>query len=773
MTLPMSKTTRSNTTHARTTNRRKQRFAAVTASLLLVLAACQPDESASERAAADFGSDDVQLTSALQSVASCDELLDRIKTEALDRVGPFGLSPGGYVGFDDFALESREFDEEAMEDGDAASFDAPSSTTEAPVAADAADSSETSAGGDDSFSGTNTQERGVDESDLVKTDGKKLVIAAQNRLQVVDVTAEKPRLVHSINLPEETYGGELFLNGDTALLMTSGWTSEPLTTSVDGDYGWYQGNETGRLMEFDLAAGEMVRSLEFEGSYLSAREIDDTIRIVVTASSNRLSFVQPQSESAKETAEKANRGIIAESTIEQWIPTYRIVEGSGFGGASEATEAGPIVDCDRVFLPSEFAGFGSLVVLTADIEDGLKVTDSTSIFTDAQTAYASTDRLVVATPRWPEYNNDGELVGDDNYKTALHSFDIEDPNRTDYVASGSVPGHMLSQYSLSEYDGYLRVATTDGDPWRQRSSESFVTVFEESGSELKRVGQVGGLGRGEQIFAVRFLGERGYVVTFRQIDPLYTLDLSDPTNPTVEGELKIPGFSSYLHPINENLLLGVGTDGDDDGRTFGTVVSMFDVSDPANPTRIDKFTLEGKAAGTKTDTSSPVSYDPRAFTYWTETSTAIVPIDWWSYDLQSGSESTGSSAILLDVSNDGKISETGRVTHPQQSECDEYFEDYPDEPAIPAEEEPPAEEVPDDIGTPDEPVDAEADFVNRDRDEPIPQPDDVEPREFCYSWTEPIVRTVIVGDNLFTVSQTGVMVSDFDTLNEVTFIDFK
>jgi len=753
---------------------RSRRFKMAITALLLLLSACQSqDPDNANTKSTNLDGTDVELTSALQSVESCDELLDRIKTEALERVGPFGLSPGGYFSIrGDFALEEEAMTEAATDGGD----------TAAPRAMDDVASSESTAGSESSFSGTNNQERGVDEGDLVKTDGDRLVVVAQDQLQIIDVTGDTPRLDQSIQLPQDVYGGELFLKGNTVLLMTTGWTNEPFTTNAEVDYGWYPGYETGRLMEFDLSEGKIVRSMEFEGSYLSAREIDGSIRIVVTASSDRLSFVQPQNQNANDTAEKANRQIIEDSTIEQWIPTYRIVEGSGFGGTSEATSTGAIVDCDRVFLPSEFAGFGSLIVLTADIEDGLQVTDSTSIFTDAQTAYASTDRLVIATPRWPEYDNKGEIVGDDNYSTALHSFNIEDPNRTDYVASGSVAGHMLSQYSLSEHDGYLRVATTDGDPWRDRSSESFVTVFEESGSELNRVGQVGGLGKGEQIFAVRFLGDRGYVVTFEQIDPLYTLDLSDPTNPTVEGELKIPGFSSYLHPIDDNLLLGVGTDGDDDGRTFGTVISMFDVSDPSNPTRIDKYTLTSDADGAESGTSSPVSYDPRAFTYWNQTSTAIVPLDWWSWDPQNGSEANGSSAILLDIDDDGMISETGRVSHPQLEECDSYLEDYTEEAAPPPEEDPAVDEKDPNVEDDDEDrdddddetkrsVDAEADFV--DGSTGTADTPGSEPNEFCYSWTDPIVRTVIIGDNLLTVSGSAVMVNDFETLDEVTFIDFK
>src|SRR5690606_29531157 len=128
-----------------------------------------------------------------------------------------------------------------------------------------------------------------------------------------------------------------------------------------------------------------------------------------------------------------------------------------------------------------------------------------------------------------------------------------------YVAAGTVPGWLLNQYALSEYDGHLRVATTVAtDPSNPTGTESGVYVLRQSGDDLVTVGSVGGLRRTEQIYAVRFLGPTGYVVTFRQTDPLYTIDLRDPTAPQLVGELRITGYSSYLHPVADDRLLGVG-----------------------------------------------------------------------------------------------------------------------------------------------------------------------------------------------------------------------
>ena len=764
----------------RPTKRSRARHAAVALlALTLGATACTADDGVDSTPVTNLSGDEIVLTSALSTVDDCDALLERIKDEAVERVGPWGFGHGGFGGpiilegdVDD-ASEEAAFD---VASGDSAGL---ARAESAPATTVATSDGEAGAGAGTDFSETNNQEQGVDEADLVKTDGRRLVTVSGNQVNVIDVEASTPRLINTIKLPEEFWGGELFLNGDTALLMTSGWTDRPFISRTV-DTSWYPGSPTGRLMELDLDRGRIVRTLEFEGGYLSAREIDGSIRIVLSASAERFNFVFPSNDGAADAAEEANRRLIEESTIDQWIPTYRITE-----GGDTLVEA-PIVDCDRVHLPGEFAGFGSLVVLTADIDDGLQINDSLSVFTDAQIVYASPRRLVVATPQWPEFDDDGAPRDVDDFRTAIHTFDISDPERSGYAASGSVRGSMLNQYSMSEHEGHLRVATTEGSPWDSRDSESFVTVFAENGRSLDEVGQVGGLGEGEQIFAVRFLGNKGYVVTFRQIDPLYVVDLADPTNPTVEGELKIPGFSSYLHPFQEDMLIGVGLDGDDEGRTTGAVISLFDVSNPADPIRVDKMALgpsqrfdtsTGGDEFSEGDSYSPVMHDARAFTMWDDT--AIVPVGWWRFTEGPDGyrEDNGSAAILVDVDADDGFRQIGAVGHPRNEECEGGF----GEPEIlPAPEEDAEEDAEEPIVVePEEEAseDAEAGFV---RGEDVPaeeEPAAIEvlpgPDGFCFSYQPQIERSVIIGDRLFTYSQDGVAVNELGSLADVVWIPFN
>jgi uncharacterized secreted protein with C-terminal beta-propeller domain len=229
-------------------------------------------------------------------------------------------------------------------------------------------------------------------------------------------------------------------------------------------------------------------------------------------------------------------------------------------------------------------------------------------------------------------------------ETQVHRFDITRPGAPAYVASGKVPGRLLNQYSLSEHDGHLRIATTV-DSGDEKTSSSSVHVLR--ADTLAEVGEVGGLGKGERIYSVRFIGPIGYCVTFRQVDPLYTLDLRDPAAPRVTGELKITGYSAYLHPGSEGRLIGIGQEASEQGRTLGTQVSLFDVSDPAAPRRLSQFFQK--------DSGSGAEWDPHAFLYWPKTGLSVIPLN----------KMDESGALVLRI-GDAEVKELGMIKHPKQ-----------------------------------------------------------------------------------------------------------
>ncbi len=612
--------------------------------LIATTAGCPGEDTGSDDAPAPAADDpatpagEVQFASTLQNFSDCDGLLGHIRAEAISRVGPYGLDGDRYGPV--FA-EARLADEEAAFDvADA------SAAESAPAQAQAAPSGGDDGAGGPDFSGTNVQVVGVDEPDVVKTDGRRIILVKSGTLTVVDVTGAEPAVTGRVLLGER-WGGELLLHGDRVLVIDNHYgTIRPLAADLRG----------GRYSRDIVVIDEILldgtprrgRSLQVEGRYVSSRSIDGTARVVIVSYPNELGFVYPRNPAGEPIAADANRKVVAQSTLEDWLPDYRVVSSEG-----SVTEEGQILACDRVYVPSQFSGFGSLAVLTFDLAESLTLGDGAATFAAGETIYASHHNLYVATNTWlpqPFFDDDDWLRNiDQRYRTSIHKFSLTPGGPAVYEASGSVKGHLLNQFSLHEYDGHLFVAVTNGSPWRaNRQSENLIFALTQQDEVLAVVGSVGDMGRGERIYSVRYIGDRAYVVTFRQVDPLYVVDLADPTAPAVLGELKIPGYSAYLHPVGDGLLVGVGRDADEDGRIQGFKVSLFDVSDPAKPAEIDTWTLANARSG--------VERDHRAFLWWAPEQLMVVPVYSWRNEVPSG-------AAVFNVTAAEGLDYRGLITH--------------------------------------------------------------------------------------------------------------
>jgi uncharacterized secreted protein with C-terminal beta-propeller domain len=627
--------------------------------------------------------------SALQPFDSCNEFLDYVKKYAIERVGPYGLD--GYGGYPVFA----EFDTAAtLERSDGA---APSLATGAVQGVD--------------YSGTNVQTAGVDEPDVVKTDGERIFVVAQSRLFWIDASGT-PKIVASI--PLDGWGQQIFLSGDSLLVMTSGggYGVQSLADGVAFD-SIAPGYQTQRvvLTEVDVSdpgAMSTVSTLMLDGSILSSRMADGTVRVVVRSGPNGFAWEYPEGSGirAEQKAIEANKKLIEDSTLENWVPWYILKDHN-----SGTTSDGPVLGCDQVGHPDEFSGLSMLSILSIDLDEGLEPGNSIGLLAEGQTIYASNDNLYVATSpwmAWPATRWEEGQDKNDKLTTQLHMFDISDPATATYIASGEVEGVLHSQWSMDEYDGILRVVTTDENPWWGSSEvpDSAVITMQRRGEDLVQIGSVDGLGKNERVYAVRFIEDKGYVVTFRQVDPLYVVDLSDPSNPEVKGELKINGYSAYLHPIGEDLLLGVGQDATDEGRTEGTQISVFDVSDPEDPRRLSRLTFD--------DAYSEAEWDHHAFLWWAPNEIAVLPLQRWSWDERKGQNDNFSGAVVVSVSPN-RVKSLGEITHPNinESGC-----------------------------------------------------------EGCESWTAPINRSLVIGDTLFTFSEMGVLATDLGSLDEVAWMAF-
>ena len=508
----------------------------------------------------DVGRGEIILTARLVRFDECDALLEHLRSEAAAQVGPWGFGERPDYDFDDMAVE---------EDGAEAAADEPAS--DGPTA----DSQRQPPVEGVDYSGTNVQEAGVDEADIIKTDGRRIFAMSAGRLAVVD--AARREVLGSVRLAAGE-SAELFLHGDSllAIQQISGRGGDPPETVIE---------------RVDVRDGtpEIVETIRIRGDYVSARSIGGTARVILRSQpSGDFPFVYPGGPDSEPIAEEANSALLLDSTLEDWLPVYSITSADG-----TATE-GLLPPCEQVHAPTVFSGFGVTTVLSVPVAGAIDPAAATSVLAPGETVYASLQSLYVSTTTWidPSAEEAGDIDWDQvraEFRTNIHRFDISDPAAAVYTASGSVPGEIHNQFALSEHAGHLRVVATTGDRW-SNNSQSWVRVLAESDGRLTEVGSVGDIGRGERVQSVRFAGDAGYVVTFRQVDPFYTVDLSDPADPTVVGELKIPGFSSYLHPIGDGLVLGVGSDADDSGRVTGAKVSLFDVSNLADPREVAVWT---------------------------------------------------------------------------------------------------------------------------------------------------------------------------------------
>jgi uncharacterized secreted protein with C-terminal beta-propeller domain len=496
-------------------------------------------------------------------------------------------------------------------------------------------------------SATNVQEAGVDEPDTVKTDGSHIFAVAANKVYAVDTRGARPRLLGSLDLGQG-FGHQLLLHEGRLLVLSS---SGSIVVPAAGRMGILPSLPTKTVLsEIDVrdpASMKLVRTLTIDGAYLAARLVGATARVVIASTPT---FPPPEgaTPNAKSGAEPS-RAAVASSSVRNWLPTA-VLQDRRTGRRSTR----PLVQCRDVRYPPVFSGLGVLTVVTVDLDRGLPPVDSDAVMMGSGTVYASANSLYVATQRFLPVPLAAGGAPPTGATTEIHKFDISQRDRTDYRASGAVPGFLFSQWSLSEYKGDLRVASTElplwWNPTSPRESESFVSVLAERSGRLVELGSVGGLGRGERVYAVRFIGDAGFVVTFRQVDPLYTIDLHNPAEPTVLGTLELRGYSAYLHPVGNDLLLGVGQDATQEGRVLGTQLSLFDISNLRAPTRLDAAAL---GPG-----SSEVEYDPHAFLFWPAKALAVLPV-------QTVTPAKGPfvGALAFRVSRKG-IQELGRIVHP-------------------------------------------------------------------------------------------------------------
>ena len=523
------------------------------------------------------GSPPIVLANAdLTVAAGCDELLDSYVDRALESVGPYGW--GGDVMYD------------VMTSGDAGSAAAPSS--------EAARSTVSTSRSTSNESGTNVQEAGVDEADVVKVSGSLLLRLRDGELLAYDVSGDEPRLLSSTRL-EDARGSSGWVGDPGGEMVLVDGRAVVLGTSTDG--------MSTTITTVDLAdptSPAVVDATTVRGRASAVRLHDDVVRVVLQNGLPELDFSAPDGTLGQLRARLSNRALVRDTTLADWLPT---VDGA------------PVVDCEDVAIPDDDLALGSTTLLAFDPAEPTART-TTAVATDSAISYFSTDRfyLAASAPQWGWVDcmncRPAGFPGTDG-TTPLFAFALDGTGAT-YVASGEVEGTIADRWSMDAVGGSLRVAV---GPSSETGNFNSVLTLREEGSELVEDGRVDQLGVGEEIKSVRWFDDLAIVVTFRQTDPLYAIDLSDPTAPRLVGELKIPGFSEYLHPLGEQRLIGMGQDATLDGVTRGAQAALFDVTDLASPRQLDVVRYdEGTQAGAATD--------PRQFTWLPEQRTVLTVV---------------------------------------------------------------------------------------------------------------------------------------------------
>jgi hypothetical protein len=490
--------------------------------------------------------------------------------------------------------------------------------------------------GPSDYTTTNVQEEGVDELDLVKTDGNYLYVTENDLFAVVrSWPPERSELAATLRL--EGYSHGLFLHRDLAVVFSNYFDNSGFAPDERVMPEYWGGTRIELIDVGDRGTPTILRTIDVEGHLVDARLIDGHVYAVITTPMEipaaawellqREDLGLPEvdwdaSDEEREAAAAEARWIlgplideiVARLELDELVPLVR-----DRAIADTNTPATPLLGCNELYRPAETSQYSVLSVLHLDLDHlqpAAGPLDAIGLLANGSTVYASSRNLYVAQSGVWWWWGWGDL--DDT--TSIHKFELaptnSDPIR--YAASGKVEGWLLNQFSMDEHQGFLRVATTKFDWWwgtteDQEDGGSLISVLSDNGrGNLARVGHVTGIAPGERMYSCRFMADKGYLVTFELVDPLFTIDLSDPFQPTVVGELEVTGFSSYLHPVDDRYLLAVGLEADEDGAPIGLAVSIFDVTDFAQPALMDRHLIEDEE---RVWSWSEALNDHHAFTY--------------------------------------------------------------------------------------------------------------------------------------------------------------
>ena len=452
------------------------------------------------------------------------------------------------------------------------------------------------------YSKTNTQVQGVDEADIVKTDGTYIYYLTNEKLTIINTeNASQMKEMSTIKFDETFTPEEIFLNNDKIIVIGKRYEYDKTERKIGIDEDYLYPNymdktyTSAKLYNVkDKINPTLERTVEVEGDYLTARMIDSNVYIA----SNKYMYYAYICNTYKST----------ELNEDDFKPHYLDT------ATSNETKS---INFDCIYYIPEFEDTNYLNIVAFNITNNQEA-NVESYLGAGEEIYASKENLYVTKTKY-----DYERKNKTSITTEIYKFNLNNANCT-FAKAGDVPGSVLNQFSMDECNGYFRIATTDSTSWNSESNTNNLYVLNEN---LETIGKIEGLAKGERIYSVRFMGNRAYMVTFVETDPLFVIDLSNPTIPTVLGELKIPGYSKYLHPYDETHLIGIGEDTEvvnygygDRVVTNGMKMAMFDVTDPNNPQELYNVKIGEKG------TYSELLYNHKALLFSKEKNIIAFPI---------------------------------------------------------------------------------------------------------------------------------------------------
>ncbi len=478
----------------------------------------------------------------------------------------------------------------------------------------ASDMSLDSSGADErAYSTTNLQEIDVDESDFVKNDGDYIYVINGYDLVIVDAWPVD-EMNEIARMPLSGYPVSMYLIDDRLAVLSyiEGAAEAGTSAGLAGDV-----TKVTIVDIADRTAPIAEREVFVEGRYYDSRRVDERLYLITTRD---LADTELRHADLKK---KDLKDQVKERSLEDWMPkrkVRRVIDGI----ETEVTEEAQICNCADVYRPNRDNGLVMTSVLAVDLSDPESEVTGTSAITGLGEVYASADSLYLAVSE-PSYGPWASRAA--NQGTRIHKFDLDgSPEHPLYQASGKVLGTPINSFAMDEAEGTFRIATSriETESRNDQQWTNDLYVMRDEDGILEVVGEVVGLAPGEDIRSVRFFDDIVYVVTYHRVinmDPLFTIDLSDPENPTVLGELEITGYSTYMHPFGEDHLLAIGEEIDpESGMVTGMAVSIFDVTDPSAPTMAERVVVP---TGWN---SLDALYDHHAFTYFAPREMLAVPI---------------------------------------------------------------------------------------------------------------------------------------------------